>query len=97
MNNIDMFIEWYIGQINPRTGRHYAKRSARTFVVFINRLVRAGLVGENILDVGAAQFMRQINRAQNQHPAEFAALENHGNLKNGIKWWKSFLDARANW
>jgi hypothetical protein len=38
--------------------------------------------------------MRQISRAQKQHSAEFAALENHGSLKNGIKWWKRFLDAQ---
>jgi len=44
--------------------------------------------------VGADEFMRQINRAQEKHPAEFAALENHGSLKNGIKWWKRFFDAQ---
>ena len=38
--------------------------------------------------------MRQINRAQRQHPAEFVAQESHGNLKSGIKWWKRFLDAQ---
>ncbi len=94
MNNKDRFVEWYIGQINPKAGRPYKEDSARTFIAFINRLVRARLVGNNVFDVGADEFMRQINRAQEQHPAEFAALENHGSLKNGIKWWKRFLDAQ---
>ena len=94
MNNKDRFIEWYIRQINPRTGRKYKEGSARTYIAAINRLVSAGLVGNNIFDVGADEFMRQINRAQKQHPAEFAALDNHGNLKNGIKWWKRCLDAQ---
>ena len=97
MNNKDRFVEWYIRQINPKTGRPFKEGSAKTYVAYINRLVTAELVGNNIFDVGAAEFMRQINCAQEQHPAEFAALENHGSLKNGIKWWKSFLDARANW
>lgn len=95
MNNKDRFVEWYIGQINPRTGLQYKENPARTYIAFINRLVRAGLVGNNIFDVGAEEFMRQINRAQRQRPAEFAALENHNSLKNGIKWWKRFLDAQA--
>ena len=95
MNNKDRFVEWYIGQINPRTRRPYKENPARTYIAFINRLVRAGLVGDNIFDVGAEEFMRQINRAQRQRPAEFAALENHNSLKNGIKWWKRFLDAQV--
>ena len=94
MNNKDRFVEWYIGQINQKTGCPYKEDSARTFIAFINRLVRARLVGNNIFDVGADEFMRQISRAQKQHSAEFAALENHGSLKNGIKWWKRFLDAQ---
>ena len=94
MNDQDIFVEWYIQQINLKTGRPYKERPAKTYIAFINRLVRAGLVGNNIFDVGADEFMRQINRAQEQHPAEFAALENHGSLKNGIKWWKRFLDAQ---
>ena len=97
MNNQDLFVEWYIQQINPRTGRPYREVSARTYINMIKRLVRARLVGNNIFDVGADEFMRQINRAQEYHPAEFAALENHGSLKNGIKWWKCFLDAQVNW
>lgn len=95
MNNQDLFVEWYIQQINPRTGSPYSEVSARTYINMIQRLVGAGLVGNNIFDVGADEFMRQINRAQKQHPAEFAALENHNSLKNGIKWWKRFLDAQA--
>lgn len=94
MNKKDMFREWYIRQINPRTRRPYAEGSVSTFITFINRLVRAGLVNNNIFNVDADEFMRQINRAQKKHPAEFAALENHGSLKNGIKWWKRFLDAQ---
>ena len=94
MNNQDRFCEWYIQQVNPRTGRKYKEGSARTYIAAINRLIRAGLVGNNIFDVDAEEFMRQINRAQRLHPAEFAALDNHGNLKNGIKWWKRFLDAQ---
>lgn len=97
MNNKDRFVEWYIGQINPQTGHPFKEGPAKTYVAYINRLVAAELVGNNIFDVGAAEFMRQINRAQEQHPAEFAALENHGSLKNGIKWWKRFLDAQVNW
>ena len=95
MNSKDRFVEWYIGQINPKTGRPYKERSARTYIAFINSLVREGLVDIDIFDVGADEFMRQISLAQKQHPAEFAALENHANLKNGIKWWKRFLDAQA--
>lgn len=95
MNNKDRFVEWYIGQINTRTGHPYKEGPAKTYIAFINRLVRAGLVGNNIFDVDADEFMRQINRAQKQHPAEFAALENHASLKNGIKWWKRFLDAQV--
>ena len=94
MNNKDRFREWYIRQINPKTGHPYAEGSVSTFITFINRLVRAGLVNNNIFNVDADEFMRQINRAQKKHPAEFAALENHGSLKNGIKWWKRFLDAQ---
>ena len=95
MNNKDRFIEWLISQINPKTGRPYTERSAKTFITYINRLVSAGLVGNNIFDVGAEEFMRQIKRVQKLHPVEFASLENHGNLKNGIKWWKRFLDAQV--
>ena len=94
MNNKDRFVEWYIGQINPKTGRPFKEGPAKTYIAYINRLVAAGLVGNNIFDVGADEFMRQISRAQRRHPAEFAALENHGSLKNGIKWWKRFLDAQ---
>ena len=95
MNNKDRFVEWYIGQINPRTRRPYKERPARTYIAYINRLVREGLVGNNIFDVGVDEFMRQINRAQKQQPAQFGTLENHCCLKNGIKWWKRFLDAQA--
>ena len=94
MNTKELFREWYITQINPRSGRPYAEGSATTYITYINRLVSAGLVGSGIFDVDADEFMRQINRAQRQHPAEFAALDNHGNLKNGIKQWKRFLDAQ---
>ena len=95
MNNQDLFVEWYIQQINPRTGKPYSEVSARTYINMIKRLVRAGLVGNNIFEVGTDGFLRQINRAQKQHPAQFAALENHGSLRNGITWWKRFLDAQA--
>ena len=94
MNNKDRFIEWYIRQINPHTGRRYKEGSATTFISYINRLVRAELVGNDIFDVGADEFMWQINSAQRRLPAEFAALDNHGSLKNGIKWWKRFLAAQ---
>ena len=91
MNNKDRFIEWYSSQINSR-GKRCKESGAKFYITYINRLVRAGLVGNNIFDVGADDFMRQINRAERLHPAEFAAQESHGNLKNGIKWWKRFLD-----
>ena len=94
MNNQDRFREWYIRQINPRTGRKYKEGSATTYITYINRLVSTGLVGANIFDVGADEFMRQIAQAQRLHPAEFAAQENHGSLENGIEWWKRFLDAQ---
>ena len=92
MNNQDRFREWYILQVNPRTGLPYAETSVNAYITPINNLVRAGLVCSNIFNVDAEEFMRQINIAKSLHPAEFAALEHHGNLKNGIKWWKRFLD-----
>ena len=95
MNSKDRFIEWYGLQIDPRTGKRYKENGARIYITFIRRLVRARLVDNNIFDVGADEFMRQINRAQRLHPVEFAAQESHGNLKNGIKWWKRFLDAQT--
>ena len=94
MNAKNMFREWYISQINPRTGKTYAEPSVSTYIAAIQRLVSAGLLGYDIFNVDAETFMGQINRAQELHPAEFAAQEHHGNLKNGIKWWKRFLDAR---
>lgn len=94
MKTQDRFQEWYTGMINPETGRPYSRNSAKVYITFIRRLVRAGLVGTDIFDVGAEEFMRQINTAQRRHPSEFAALESHGNLENGIKWWKRFLDER---
>ena len=94
MNSKDLFREWYISQINPRTGKPYKGSSASSYITAIQRLVAAGLVGHNIFDVDATEFTRQISLAQKKHPAEFAAQEHRGNLKNGIKWWKRFLDAR---
>lgn len=91
--NYDLFREWYISQTNPKTGNPYAESSVSTYIAAIQRLVSAGLVGHDIFDVDAETFMCQINRAQELHPAEFAAQEHHGNLKNGIKWWKCFLEA----
>lgn len=94
MNNQELFIEWYVRQINPRTGRPYHEASANTYINFIRRLVNAELVRNNIFDVDADEFDRQINEAQRAYPNEFAVLENHGSLKNGIRWWRRFLQAR---
>jgi hypothetical protein len=95
MNNQDLFREWYISQINPRTGRNYCEGSATTYITYINRLVRNGLVGENIFDLDADEFRRLIEKVQKYSMEEFDALDHHGNLTNGIEWWKRFLDAQS--
>ena len=93
MNNKKLFAKWYGLQINSR-GKQCKESGARVYIAFIRRLVDAGLVGNNIFEVGADEFMRQINLAKENHQAAFVAQEDHANLSNGIKWWKRFLDAQ---
>lgn len=95
MNNKDLFREWYISQINPQTEKPYVETSVPSYIAAIQRLVAAGLVGPDIFDVDLEGFTLQISRAQKEQPAEFATQEYHGNLKNGIKWWKRFLETSA--
>ena len=89
MTNQDKFREWYIQQVNPRTGLPYEEASVSTYIAAINRLVRLGLVRNDILEVSAEEFDRQIAALRS---AELAEMEHHGNLSNGIKWWRRFLD-----
>jgi hypothetical protein len=53
------------------------------------------LVGENIFDLDADEFRRLIEKVQKYSMEEFEALDHHGNLTNGIEWWKRFLDAQS--
>ena len=41
MNNKDRFVEWYIGQINPKTGRPFKEGPAKTYIAYeaIHKLV----------------------------------------------------------
>ena len=92
MNNKDRFIEWYVAQINPRTGKLRSENSAKTYLTFINRLVLNELVPQSIFDCDAGKFARLVRAAEKKNPVRFAALNNHENLKDGIKWYKRFLD-----
>ena len=94
MNTIDKFREWYIAQINPRTNAHYKESSVNCYITAIRGLVEDGLVCRGIFNVGADEFMRQIRQVVEMNPVAYANCNHHGNLTNGIKWWKRFLDAQ---
>lgn len=92
MNNKDKFIEWYVAQINPRTGKLRSENSAKTYLTYINRLVLNGLVPPSIFDCDARNFVRLVHDAEKKNLVRFADLNNHENLKDGIKWYGRFLN-----
>lgn len=94
MDNTDMFREWYIAQINPRTNKPYMEGSVNAYLTAIRGLIEDGLVCCGIFGLDANEFMRQIRQAEEMNPVAFARRNNHGNLKHGVKWWKRFLDAQ---